>query len=106
MAFDIHFVTDFFNRLSAVLDRTKRYNITFDVRNTPDQVVSACAEISFRNQGEATVIIQSAAILLPGEFISLDGKQNEKDTTNYRIGFINTGSQLQSCLVVRKYYIT
>ena len=80
----------------------QKYNVNFSQYNSGTNVNSMCAEITFFNNGVATVVIQNCLHLGAGQSIAISGNQYELDTTQYTLGF--TGAGQKSCVVIRKYY--
>lgn len=80
----------------------RRYYNNFFVTQLPYRVTSNCANIAFYNAGTSTVVIASAITIAPGVLFSMDGKENEMDTTLYQIAF--TGGGINNCVVIRKEY--
>lgn len=78
------------------------YNNAMTNYNTPGRIESFCNEIAFINQGDSTLIINTAVRVPPGGSFGLDGKQFEKDFTYYNIAF--EGGTFNDCCVIRKYY--
>lgn len=69
-------------------------------------IESNCASVFFWNNAPTTggaVLNVNGMTFNPGQFISLPGQMNEKDTTRYQISF--TGGGIQSAVIIRKIYL-
>ena len=80
------------------------YNNTMEVWNRNKEFNSNCAVITFVNQGTSQIIINQSLKLAPGAAVSFDGEKNEKDTTLYRVTFVNSGHTENEVCVIKKYY--
>jgi hypothetical protein len=82
------------------------YNNNIQVFNEAQFVRSYCAEITFINNGNTVLILNSSLRMVPTQSISFDGKQNEEDTSVYNITFDATGVVIpvSACVVIRKFY--
>ena len=67
------------------------------------QIQSLCQEITFYNKGTSIMVINEVPFS-PGTGPAFDGKEGELDCTQYRLKFINTGTQTNSAFVIRKCY--
>lgn len=78
------------------------YSTEFLQYTTDDKIISNCNSIAFINAGAATVTIDKFD-LLPGASLSIDGNENEKNITTYRITF--NGATNGVLTVIRKNYV-
>lgn len=79
-------------------------NYKFDILNlvTSQAVRSDCADITFYNQGLATITLNNAITITAGNSISFNANNGEIDRTIYNIIF---GTGISKCVVFRKVYI-
>ena len=84
------------------MDKQKYYNTT-DIFNTPAEITSECADISFLNLGTSTVLINNTIELTFGVGVSFTANWGEMDMTRYMVRF--RGAGVNNLLVIRKYYI-
>jgi hypothetical protein len=84
------------------IDGDRKYYNDMVLYTTPDNIESNCVEISFYNIGGTTMIINGIPFQ-PLAGIAFDGKQNEMDTTKYRLSFSGAGNN--NVFVIRKVYV-
>ncbi len=78
------------------------YRTEFLQYTTDDTIISNCNSIAFINGGTVTVTIDKFE-LLAGASLSIDGNENEKNLTTYRITF--AGATNGVLTVIRKNYV-
>jgi archaellum component FlaF (FlaF/FlaG flagellin family) len=93
--------------LSAIHNELRKQNSIVKTVNRMENVTenktvqSECIAISFHNQGNAVVTIDSSYTLAPGDYVSFGTEKGFLDTTVYRIAF-GTGTN-KNLVVVRTY---
>jgi hypothetical protein len=68
------------------------------------EIESNCGDIAFYNKGTSIMVINNIQYV-PGDGLSVDCKAGEMNVTRYRLRFINTGSQLDYCFIMRKIFV-
>ena len=79
----------------------QKYKTEFLQYTSDFTIQSNCNSIAFINLGSIPVTIDKL-ILAPGASLSIDGNENEQNTTDYRITFGGLSNGVLT--VIRKYY--
>jgi hypothetical protein len=80
----------------------KHYRTEIQQYTTDTNVFSHCNSLAFINSGAVSVTVDKF-VLASGAALSIDGNENEINTTNYRISF--NGATNGVLTIIRKYYI-
>jgi archaellum component FlaF (FlaF/FlaG flagellin family) len=88
-----------------LISETRKYKVDFLQYTTTGSVLSNCGDITFYNSGSNPVTINNAILLYQGQSVSIQGNNDEMDTTTYTFSFPSSTTLSSNLIVVRKNFI-
>jgi len=85
----------------------QQYKIDVLLYVTDGSVKSDCADITFYNQGNTKILLNSSVTINAGQSLSLSANSNEIDRTIYNYYFITAGvtTPTNKLVIFRKIYV-
>ena len=85
----------------------QQYKIDILLNVSDGSVKSDCADITFFNQGNTKILLNSSVTINAGQSLSLTANANEIDRTIYNYYFITTGvgTPNNKLVIFRKIYV-